>query len=102
MLEDCLIFWSILCVISVATVFRNPKARSKEQKKFERAQLLKQHQQANGEIDHAFTGPIRTIEAIKSTRFWYMIVIIFLGIFFGLYLASVYKDIGYDGNLTDA
>ena len=31
-----------------------------------------------------------------------MIIIIFFGIFFGLYLASVYKDVGTAGKLDDS
>ena len=47
-------------------------------------------------------GPITVHEAMRTKQFWQLNLLLFNGIFFGAFLASVYKDYGNDGDLSDA
>lgn len=39
---------------------------------------------------------IEVNEAFKSRQFWHMGVMLFFGMFFGLFMASVYKQVALD------
>ena len=41
------------------------------------------------------------MEALKTKQFWTLNLMLFNGIFFGSFLASVYKDFGSDGKISD-
>lgn len=53
---------------------------------------------STGIVEH--TNFIELKEAMKSCRFWYICIILFNGIFFGMYFASVYK-LAAQGLLSD-
>ena len=59
-----------------------------------------------GKTDRAHVeGPKQFVtytEAIKSGRFWFMAWLLFEGMFFGLYMASVYKAVAqHEGKISD-
>ena len=50
--------------------------------------------------------PIRLKHALRSVRFWHLFILLYNGMFFGVYVASVYKEVGLkyidDSTLTTA
>ena len=102
MFRICLIFWGCLSLLSIATVTRNPAFLTKQKsKQHEQKLLLHNHKHNHKEAAPPVDSPVTVSEAIHTRRFYHMGLLLFQGIFFGLFVASVYKNVGLDGAISD-
>jgi len=90
MLRICLICWAFLCFIAVSCVTRKPEFRNKPLSKAS----------AKGTVVRSPKDVVTFKEAFTSWRFYHMTLLLFQGMFFGLYMASIYK-VGVMGILSD-
>jgi MFS transporter, OFA family, oxalate/formate antiporter len=92
MYQTCLIIWIILGIFSVFGVSRNPEYM-KSEKIRERAKLIEMQnkEQAGIVAEHAHVNYIEFKEGLTSFRFWHMGFMLYFGLFYGIYMASVYK-----------
>ena len=80
MFRKCLIIWTTLSVLSVLLVSRNPEV--KKEKMLAKVQFLMEDKDE----------PITAREAVKTPRFKIIMAMFGFGTFYGLYMASVYKE----------
>lgn len=100
MLRFCLIFWALFSLAGIIGVFRHPVyAREQQirnrQQKIDGFKKLKISEEEEERLDstesEAKNNFITVKDALTSRRFYHMSLILFLGIFYGVYISSVYK-----------
>ena len=82
MFHICLIAWASLLVLGTLLVLRNPEFIRKEQE----TQL----------VNFISDSDVTWRQAIKQRRFWHISLMLFNGIFFPVYVASIYKEMDLD------
>ena len=98
MLQVCVAIWAVLCVISVVTVSRDPNLK-KMQYLPKSSQGLQENRdstltaQVSNQIEEE---PIGIKEGILTWRAAHVSVLLLFGLFYPLYIASVYKPIADD------
>lgn len=107
MIRISLCFWVVLCAIGIFTVQRNP-AYVFEEKRRQRAELMMKQQQEQEKAQLLGSGLNHTektmvseheeerdfltfSEGIRHPRFYHLTLMQFFGIFYGIYMAAVYK-----------
>ena len=103
MLRICLILWIFLTIVCVLTIKRNPDFVRREKIRLREEQIEKQRS-AEGlspSYQKSNSGAVKEDvitfrEGVTSVRFWHMFVILFCGMFYGIYMAAVYKTAAQD------
>lgn len=86
MLRYCLIAWVVLGILAILGISRNPEFVREEKEEEERYS-------SEFEEPKTIVNYISSREAMRSIRFWHLGSLMFCGIFYGVYMASVYKII---------
>ena len=104
MYRFCIICWFILLSTGIYLVQRNPEFMRHEIDRNLREKLDRINESMGSEIDSFTVAKQNTVsvqEGVTSPKFWHMGLMMFNGIFFGAYIASVYKSIDLD-KLSDS
>jgi len=91
--------YAALCIISIAMCSRNPKFVVKQPVNKDAEQpgekQLKEAEKDKGSIScwgrSAHEPAVTLQDALASWKFWLLALLLFQGLFFGLYMASVFK-----------
>ena len=105
MYRECLISWVVLAIAGVALIQRNPEyvQKEKEQNKLEQDQIEGPSDDKCENCEYKACDKFHVAEesekpvtfgiAWKTIRFWHLAVMFYAGVFYGVYIAAVYKTI---------
>ena len=93
MYNYCIVLWAILGVLGACGVSRNPEYVAEQKEKMNQS---KPNQINETEDFLAEPEPIGFLEGLKTWRFLHIGLMIYTGLFYGVYLAGVYKTTAQD------
>ena len=83
MFNTQLVMYAALCILSILMSSRNPEFAIKQAPKNDEDKAV--------ETTTQMEKPVSINDALTSGKFWLISIILFNGLFFGLYMASTFK-----------
>lgn len=89
-MRKLLVPWTIICIIGICLITRNPKYDIRNQKE------EVENKEGDDQAEDSRQRGMSYRATFTSWRFWHLFTMLFFGEFYGVYMASVYKIIAED------